>query len=179
MNSKYLFLLIFLFLSLGFIDADKYSDRQVVAKTMHVLSHQKQNHNSMTPNFAIAIHGGAGTILKKNMTAARDSAYRKCLSDALQAGYDILKKGGTSLDAVEAAVKVMEDSPLFNAGKGAVFTADGKNEMDAAIMNGENLKAGAVAEVRTINNPISAARALMEKSSHVMLAVAGADQFAR
>src|SRR5437016_1599438 len=102
----------------------------------------------MQPNFAIAIHGGAGTLLKQNMTPEKDSAYRKNLSEALEAGYNILKNGGTALDAVEAAVRVMEDSPLFNAGKGSVFTADGKNEMDAAIMDGKTLKAGAVAEVR-------------------------------
>jgi len=133
----------------------------------------------MKPTFAIAIHGGAGTILKKNMSSEKDSAFRNTLSEALQTGYEILKKGGSSIDAVEAAVKVMEDSPLFNAGKGSVFTADGKNEMDAAIMNGENLQAGAVAEVRTIKNPVSAARAVMEKSSHVMLVGTGAEQFAK
>lgn len=127
----------------------------------------------------LVIHGGAGTILKKNMTPEKEKAYLDGLKAALDKGYSILKKGGTSLDAVEAAVRVMEDNPLFNAGKGAVFTNEGKNEMDAAIMNGQNLAAGAVAGVTTIRNPISAARAVMEKSAHVMMTGKGAEQFAQ
>lgn len=127
----------------------------------------------------LVIHGGAGTILRSQMTPEKEKEYRDALSVALQKGYAILKNGGSSLDAVEAAVKVLEDDPHFNAGKGAVFTNDGKNELDASIMNGANLAAGAVAGVSTIKNPITAARAVMEKSNHVMMAGAGAEQFAR
>lgn len=127
----------------------------------------------------LVIHGGAGTITKALMTPEKEKAYNDALNQALQTGYAILKKGGTSLDAVEAAVRVMEDSPLFNAGKGAVFTHDGRNEMDAAIMDGATLKAGSVAGVTVIRNPITAARAVMEKSEHVMLIGPGAEVFAK
>ena len=127
----------------------------------------------------LVIHGGAGTITRANMSAEKEKAYRADLELALKTGYEILKKGGTSSDAVEATIKIMENSPLFNAGKGSVFTHDGKNEMDAAFMDGKNLKAGAIAGVTTIKNPISAARAVMEKSDHVMLAGKGAEEFAR
>ena len=129
--------------------------------------------------YAIAIHGGAGTILKQNLTPELEKQYTEKLNEALTAGYDILKRGGAALDAVTAAVKVMEDSPLFNAGKGAVFSYEGKNEMDAAIMDGKTGKAGAVAGVCTIRNPIEAAKAVMEKSQHVMLSGKGAEQFAK
>jgi len=128
--------------------------------------------------FVLVIHGGAGTILKSMMTPEKEKAYTQGLNDALQAGYDVLSKGGTSLDAVEAAIEVMEDNPLFNAGKGAVFTNEGKNELDASVMDGKTLKAGAVAGVTTIKNPITAARAVMDKSDHVMMAGKGAEQFA-
>ncbi|SFG86338.1 isoaspartyl peptidase/L-asparaginase family protein [Pontibacter chinhatensis] len=127
----------------------------------------------------LVIHGGAGTITRQNMTPEKEKAYREKLNEALQAGYAVLKKGGTSMDAVEAAIHVMEDSPLFNAGKGAVFTNEGKNELDAAVMDGKTLKAGSVASVTTIRNPISAARAVMEKSEHVMMIGSGAEQFAK
>ena len=127
----------------------------------------------------LVIHGGAGTITRQNMTPEKEKAYREKLNEALQAGYEVLKKGGTSLDAVVATVKVMEDSPLFNAGKGAVFTNEGKNEMDAAIMDGKTLKAGSIASVTTIKNPITAARAVMEKSEHVMMIGTGAEKFAK
>jgi L-asparaginase / beta-aspartyl-peptidase len=126
----------------------------------------------------LVIHGGAGTILKSQMTAEKEQAYKSALTEALQKGYSILKGGGSSLDAVVAAIKVMEDNPLFNAGKGAVFTNEGKNEMDAAIMDGNNLKAGSVAGVTTIKNPVTAARAVMDKSEHVMMAGNGAEKFA-
>ena len=129
--------------------------------------------------YVMVIHGGAGTILKKNMTPEKESAYIDQLTNALQVGYAAVKNGKTSLEAVEAAIRIMEDSPLFNAGKGAVFTHDGKNELDAAIMDGKTLKAGAVAGVSTIRNPISAARAVMEKSAHVMMIGRGAEEFAR
>ncbi len=130
-------------------------------------------------NIVLVIHGGAGTIRRENMTQAQESAYEGALTFALQTGYDILKKGGTALDAVEAAVRTMEDNPLFNAGKGAVFTNEGRNELDAAIMNGKTLAAGSVASVTTIRNPISAARKVMEQSPHVMMIGAGAERFAQ
>lgn len=129
--------------------------------------------------YVMVIHGGAGTILKKNMTAEKEKAYVAELTKALQTGYDLIKAGKSSLDAVEGTIHIMEDSPLFNAGKGAVFTHDGRNEMDAAIMDGKTLMAGSVAGVTTIRNPISAARAVMEKSEHVMLAGSGAESFAK
>lgn len=130
-------------------------------------------------NYILVIHGGAGTIMKENMSSQMEKDYRNVLNLALQKGFAILKNGGTSLDAVEAAIKIMEDSPLFNAGKGSVFTNDGKNEMDASIMDGKTLNAGAVAGVRIIKNPIAAARAVMEKSPHVLMVGRGAENFAQ
>jgi len=130
-------------------------------------------------NYAIAIHGGAGSLMTGAVTPEKEKAYHEKITEALQAGYSILGKDGSAVDAVEAAVRVLEDSPLFNAGKGSVFNNDGVNEMDAAIMNGKNLKAGAIAEVHTIRNPISCARAVMEKTKHVLLASAGAEKFAK
>lgn len=129
--------------------------------------------------YVLVIHGGAGTILKSQMTPEKEKAYNDALDQALQTGNEILKKGGTALDAVEACVRLMEDNPLFNAGKGAVFTNDGKNELDAAIMDGRTLAAGSVAGVTIIKNPISAARAVMEKSPHVMMIGPGAEKFAK
>ncbi|MFC5282193.1 isoaspartyl peptidase/L-asparaginase family protein [Pedobacter alpinus] len=129
--------------------------------------------------YVMVIHGGAGTILKSNMTPEKEAAYKSTLKEAIEAGYNALKAGKSSLDAVETTIHIMENSPLFNAGKGAVFTHDGKNEMDAAIMNGADLKAGAIAGVTNIKNPISAARAVMEKSEHVMMSGFGAEQFAK
>ena len=123
----------------------------------------------------IAIHGGAG-VMRRDKPGAR---HKKVLGRALDAGYEILKQGGSSLDAVTAAVLVLEDSPLFNAGRGSCFNADGEIEMDASIMEGADLRAGAVAAVRRIRNPILAARAVMESSPHVLLAGAGAERFAR
>ena len=127
---------------------------------------------------AIVVHGGAGTILKKNMSDEKEKKYKSKLEEALRAGYQVLQNGGTSLDAVEQTIIILEDSPLFNAGKGAVFTHDERNELDASIMEGSNLKAGAVAGVTHIKNPIRAARAVMEKAAHVLLAREGAEQFA-
>ncbi|MEO7030211.1 MAG: isoaspartyl peptidase/L-asparaginase [Acidobacteriaceae bacterium] len=128
--------------------------------------------------WAIVMHGGAGVIQRGSMTPERDRAYRAGLDEAIHAAAAVLDKGGSSIDAVEAALRKFEDDPLFNAGKGAVFTADGKNELDSAIMDGKTLKAGAVAGVTRTRNPISLARAVMEKSSNVMLVGAGADEFA-
>src|ERR1700722_2531072 len=130
-------------------------------------------------NYAIAIHGGAGTLMTGTVSPEKEKEFHDKLSESLQAGYNILSKGGSAVDAVEAAVRVMEDSPLFNSGKGSVFNSDGINEMDAAIMNGKNLKAGAIAEVHTVRNPVSGARAVMEKTKHVLLASAGAEKFAK
>lgn len=129
--------------------------------------------------WSIAIHGGAGVIPRGSLSPAEESAYRQGLSDALAAGSAVLKAGGTSLDAVEAAVKVLENNPLFNAGKGAVFDAEGKNQLDAAIMDGTSLRAGAVAGVSATKNPIMLARAVMDHSPHVLLSGSGADEFAR
>jgi beta-aspartyl-peptidase (threonine type) len=127
--------------------------------------------------FAIAIHGGAGTLSGSETSAEHEEAYLAGLSAALDAGYAVLERAGSSLDAAIAAVCVLEDDPLFNAGRGAVFTADGRNELDASIMDGSTRRAGAVAGVTRTRNPISLARAVMEKSRHVMLAREGADQF--
>ncbi|MFA4852310.1 MAG: isoaspartyl peptidase/L-asparaginase [Bacteroidales bacterium] len=132
---------------------------------------------SRQPQYVLVIHGGAGNITKNNLPDS--TAYKEKLEEALEKGSDTLKKGGTSLDAVVVVIKILEDSPLFNAGKGAVFNSEGKNELDAAIMDGKTLKAGAVAGVTTVKNPIVAARAVMEKSVHVMLIGAGADKFAK
>lgn len=129
--------------------------------------------------FAIAIHGGAGTILRSMMTAEKELSYKQALEDAIKAGESVLIKNGRSIDAVEAAIISLENNPLFNAGKGAVFTNEGKNEMDASIMNGKDLMAGAVAGVQNIKNPISLARAVMEKSEHVFMAGLGAQEFAK
>ncbi|RYZ28703.1 MAG: isoaspartyl peptidase/L-asparaginase [Chitinophagaceae bacterium] len=129
--------------------------------------------------YVMVIHGGAGTILKSKMTPEKEAAYNAALTEALMKGYAVLKSGKTSLDAVEETIHVLENSPLFNAGKGAVFTHNGRNELDASIMDGKTLNAGAVAGVTTIKNPISAARAVMEKSEHVMMVGTGAEQFAK
>jgi beta-aspartyl-peptidase (threonine type) len=129
--------------------------------------------------YTIAIHGGAGTILRSSMSPEKETMYKQALSDAILAGELILKNQGSSLDAVEAAIRSLEDHPLFNAGRGSVFTHEGKNEMDASIMEGKNLMAGAVAGVQNIKNPISLARAVMEKSEHVLLSGSGAMAFAK
>jgi L-asparaginase / beta-aspartyl-peptidase len=130
------------------------------------------------PPIAIAIHGGAGTIRKANMTDDMEKAYQEKLKEALQAGYAVLQNGGASTEAVVAAIKIMEDSELFNAGKGAVFTNDGRNELDAAIMDGKTRNAGAVAGITTVKNPITAAVAVMNNSPHVMMIGKGAEKFA-
>lgn len=129
--------------------------------------------------FSISIHGGAGTLVKGMMSPEKETAYRAALKQALDGGYSILEKGGTAVDAVEAAVNLLEDSHLFNAGKGSVFTATETHEMDASIMDGKNLNAGAVSLITGIKNPISLARDVMEKSEHVFLAGEGAMQFAK
>ncbi|MGB0983155.1 MAG: isoaspartyl peptidase/L-asparaginase family protein [Saprospiraceae bacterium] len=137
-----------------------------------------QNSTTKNAEFGIVIHGGAGTILKENLSDSLEKAYHSKLQEALNAGHSILEKGGTSIDAVQAAIMIMENSPLFNAGKGAVFTNAGTNELDASFMDGSTLNAGAVGGVTIVKNPITAARAVMEKSDHVMLSGEGANQFA-
>jgi beta-aspartyl-peptidase (threonine type) len=129
-------------------------------------------------SIGLVIHGGAGTILKKNMTPEKEAAYKAALEEAAKKGYEILNNGGSSLDAVEQTIHILENSPLFNAGKGAVFANNGKNELDASIMEGKTLNAGAVAGVTNLKNPISAARKVMENSDHVLLARQGAEEFA-
>ncbi|WP_422106151.1 isoaspartyl peptidase/L-asparaginase family protein [Winogradskyella sp.] len=129
--------------------------------------------------FSIAIHGGAGTLVKGMMTPELEKQYKSALKKALDSGYKLLEEGGSAIDAVEEAVKQLEDSHLFNAGKGSVFTAEGTHEMDAAIMDGKTLNAGAVSLITGIKNPVSLARDVMEKSEHVFLAGDGAMQFAK
>jgi beta-aspartyl-peptidase (threonine type) len=128
--------------------------------------------------FGIAIHGGAGTLPRTEMSPEAEQRYRSGLSAAVEAGYAVLEAGGTSLDAVTRAVVLLEDNPLFNAGRGSVFTLEGRNELDASIMDGSSLRAGAVSGLTRIRNPIELARAVMEQSDHVMLAGAGAEEFA-
>ncbi|MBT6450690.1 MAG: isoaspartyl peptidase/L-asparaginase [Verrucomicrobiales bacterium] len=128
---------------------------------------------------AIVIHGGAGRMVKAKLTPARQKEYHTTLEASLRAGHAILKKSGSSLDAVQAAIIVMEDSPLFNAGKGAVFTSEGRNELDASLMDGLTLEAGAVGGVTTLKNPILAARAVMDHTPHVLLTNQGAEAFAK
>jgi len=130
-------------------------------------------------DFGLVVHGGAGTIERSKMTPEREHEYRSGIERALAAGYEILKRGGSSLDATEAAVRVLEDDPHFNAGKGAVFTNVGTNELDAAVMDGKTFKAGAVACLKHIKNPVSLARLVMEKSGHVMMDGEGAEAFAK
>lgn len=127
---------------------------------------------------AIAIHGGAGNLRKMALTPEQEAAYLAAMEEALRAGYAVLQEGRSSVDAVEATVRILEDCPLFNAGKGAVFNHEGINEMDAAIMNGADLSCGAVTGLRTIRNPITAARLVMEQSEHVFLSGRGAEEFA-
>ena len=134
---------------------------------------------SAQKKYVLVIHGGAGTILKSNMTAKQEDEYKAKLTEALKAGYAEIQKGNSSVDAVAASIMIMEDSPLFNAGKGAVFTAEGTNELDASIMYGKDKSAGAIAGVHTIKNPITAAIAVMQKSEHVMLSGVGAEEFAK
>ena len=139
----------------------------------------KQLQGPQNPRLGFLIHGGAGVIKRGSLTPQQEKEYRAKLEEAVMAGYKALQAGKTSVDAVEIAIRILEDSPLFNAGKGAVFTADGKNELDASIMDGKNLAAGAVAGLHHVKNPISLARAVMEKSPHVMMIGDGAEQFAK
>ena len=134
--------------------------------------------NSQIENFGIVIHGGAGTMSRKEMTKEMDSMYRNKLEEVIRVGYLILKNGGTSQEAVEKSINLLEDSPLFNAGKGAVLNSNGEIELDASFMDGKTLNAGAIVGVKTIKNPISAAIKVMENSPHVMFFGSGAEEFA-
>lgn len=139
----------------------------------------KQMQSPQNPKLGFMIHGGAGVITKGSLTPEKEKEYRAKLEEAVLAGYKALQAGKTGLDAVEIAIRILEDSPLFNAGKGAVFTNDGKNELDASVMEGKNLMAGAVAGLHHVKNPITLARAVMEKSPHVMMVGDGAEKFAK
>ena len=150
----------------------------IILATTLLSCNTQVSENTIAPKYVLVIHGGAGTILRENLSTEIERQYISKLEEALLVGADVLKSGGSSLDAVTETIMVLEDSPLFNAGKGAVFTAEGVNEMDASIMDGRDLNAGAVAGVKTIKNPIMAARAVMENSPHVLLTGAGADTFA-
>jgi beta-aspartyl-peptidase (threonine type) len=157
----------------------------VLISCIFSLNMNSQNLNEIHTNvfddedIVMIIHGGAGYVVKGDMTKEKENEYMTAMTAALQSGYTILKSGGSSMDAVQAAIVYMEDSPLFNAGKGAVFTADGKNELDASIVSGDGMHAGAVAGVTTIKNPIKAARAVISETHHVMLAREGAEAFAK
>ena len=145
------------------------------------IDHSKQENTTTKKQaeYALAIHGGAGTMSKKNMTPEKEKAYQNKLEEAIKIGHAILKNGGSSLDAVTKTINVMEDSPIFNSGKGAVFTNAETNELDASIMDGKTLNAGASAGTKTVKNPINLARAIMENSPHVMMAGDGAETFAK
>ncbi|MEC3906043.1 isoaspartyl peptidase/L-asparaginase [Tamlana sp. 2201CG12-4] len=156
----------------------------VVALIVSCKSEEKVNPKNVQnepqkAEFSIVIHGGAGTIKKEHMTREKEMEYRQKLEEAIRVGYTILKNGGTSLDAVQKTITVLEDSPLFNAGRGAVLTYDGINEHDASIMDGKTLNAGASTGTRTVKNPINLARKVMDESPHVMLSGAGAETFAK
>lgn len=135
--------------------------------------------NNSTQNFAIVLHGGSGKMQRGKMSPEREAQYKAKLEEAVKTGYKILEDGGSSLEAVEKTINILEDSPLFNAGKGAVFTHEKRNELDASIMDGKTLNAGAVASVTKIKNPITLALSVMEKSKHVMLIGEGAEAFAK
>jgi beta-aspartyl-peptidase (threonine type) len=139
----------------------------------------KQLQSPQNPRLAFVIHGGAGVIRRGSLSPEKEKAYRAGLEQALLAGYKALQDGKSSLDAVQIAINILEDNPLFNAGKGAVFTADGKNELDASIMDGKTLMAGGVAGLHHVKNPITLARTVMEKSPHVLMFGDGAEKFAK
>ena len=161
-------------------DSMKFLPALTLALSMPLLStHPLAAQQPAAPHhWAIVMHGGAGVITRAEMTPQKDAAYREGLRKAEAAGAAVLERGGSAMDAVEAAIQILEDDPLFNAGRGAVFTAEGKNELDAAIMDGRDLRAGAVAGVSTTRHPISLARAVMEQSQHVLIVGPGADKFA-
>ncbi|MCX7585719.1 isoaspartyl peptidase/L-asparaginase family protein [Phenylobacterium sp. 58.2.17] len=144
-----------------------------------LMTSQAQAAPPPAPKWAIVVHGGAGVIERSQLTPEQEKAYRAAMTRVTEVGAKVLKDGGSAMDAIEATIHLLEDDPLFNAGRGAVFTAEGRNELDAAMMDGRSLKAGAVAGVTRTRHPISLARAVMEKSPHVMLIGAGADAFSK
>jgi L-asparaginase / beta-aspartyl-peptidase len=150
-----------------------------LAYTLAVLSLTIFSMAEAAPTWAIVVHGGAGVIERKSITPEQEAAYRAAMARVTEAGAAVLRKGGSALDAVEATILLMEDDPLFNAGRGAVFTAEGRNELDSSIMDGKTLAAGAVAGVTRTRHPISLARRVMEQSPHVMLIGSGADKFSK
>ena len=162
-------LLFLLNLSCNSTEKSKNVESDIVSKTI----------NTQVNEFAIVIHGGAGTILKKNMTKQNEAAYKAKLEEAVMVGYNILKEGGSSLDAVQKTINILEDSPLFNAGKGAVFTNEETIELDASIMDGKTLNAGACAAITNVKNPINLARQIMDVSPHVMMTGQGAEKYAK
>src|SRR5690554_7087812 len=151
------------------------NNKTLTAETVKDLEVNSDN----VENFGIIIHGGAGTIKKEYMSDSLENVYKDKLKEAISVGHEILKNGGTSMEAVTRTINILEDSPLFNAGKGSVFTHEGSNELDASIMDGKTLYAGAVAGVKHIKNPIVLAKDIMEKSPHVMLYGSGAEKFAQ
>lgn len=161
-----------------FVDSDS-QDGQNTIESQPITEEEDALKKQTANTFSIVIHGGAGTILKKNMTPEKEDAYKTTLEKAIRVGHEILKQGGNSLDAVQKTINVLEDSPLFNAGKGAVFTNSGTNEHDASIMDGQTLNAGASAGTTIVKNPINLARAIMDNSPHVMLSGSGANSFAK
>jgi beta-aspartyl-peptidase (threonine type) len=168
--KKILSLLLIIFLLVSPITT--FAQKAVFAET-------KQLQSPQNPRLGFVIHGGAGVIRRGSLTPEREKAFRAALEEALLAGYKILQSGQPSMDAVETAIKILEDNPMFNAGKGAVFTNEGKNELDASVMDGKTSMAGAVAGLRHVKNPIMLARAVMEKSPHVMMVGDGAEKFAK
>ncbi len=167
---KNLFVVVFIFVSL-LVPNVSFAQKGSFASIKQIQSPQN-------PRLGFVIHGGAGVITRGSLTTEKELEYKKKLEEAVVAGYKALQAGKTSLDAVEIAIRILEDSPLFNAGKGAVFNHDGVNELDASIMNGKDLAAGAIAGVHRVKNPITLARAVMEKSTNVMLVGDGAEKFA-
>ena len=161
-----------LFFALNVCSSSVFAQKGTFAET-------KQLQGPQNPRIGFIIHGGAGTITRASMSPEREKEYRAKIEEVLMAGYKALQEGKSSLDAVEIAIRMMEDSPLFNAGKGAVFNHEGKNELDSSIMDGKTLMAGAVAGLHHVKNPITLARAVMEKSPHVMMVGDGAEQFAK
>ncbi|MFV8225427.1 isoaspartyl peptidase/L-asparaginase family protein [Christiangramia aquimixticola] len=169
---KNLFLLFSLFLLISCKDSNPQKSEDTTSKSL-------ESSADSIPNFGIVIHGGAGTILKENMSDSLEQAYKQKLEEAIRKGHEILANGGTAVEAVQRTINIMEDSPLFNSAKGAVFTNEGKNELDASIMDGKTLNAGAVAGVTNVKNPINLAYEVMENSEHVLLSGKGAEQFAK
>ncbi len=175
---KALTLFIFFFVLFG-CENTKENDSKTSIPTSSTENIDEMQGNYTENNFGIVIHGGAGTILKKNMTDSLERAYTQKLEEAIKVGYKIIENGGTAMEAVTKTINVMEDSPLFNSGKGAVFTHEKRNELDASVMDGATLNAGAVAGVTHIKNPIDLALLVMTESEHVMLSGEGAEEFAK